>query len=294
MKTQNNSAIKVEADVKAPIKKVWGFWTAPEHITKWNQASGDWHSPRAENDLREGGKFVTRMEAKDGSAGFDFGGTYDQVEKNKLIAYTMDDGRKVEIHFSEDGDTTHVIETFEPEEENSREMQQSGWQAILDNFKKYVETNSEIDLQKIHFSVGIDAPKEKVWNTMLNDETYRKWTSAFAEGAEGSYFEGSWDEGSDIRFMGPEGNGGMISVIAENRPYEFISIKHIGIINDGVVDTDSEEAQKWAPAFENYSFSENNGKTTVSVDMDIEEEYEDMFKEMWPKALKKLKELSED
>lgn len=141
METQNQSTITVKATIEAPIEKVWEFWAVPEHITKWNQASDDWHTPRAENDLREGGTFVSRMEAKDGSAGFDFGGTYDEVKKHELIAYTMSDGRQVEIRFSEDGNATRVTETFDPEEANSREMQQSGWQAILDNFKKYAETN---------------------------------------------------------------------------------------------------------------------------------------------------------
>jgi|SRR5699024_4113928 len=141
MKTQDSSPITIETAIEAPIEKVWTFWTQPKHITKWNQASEDWHTTRAENDLRAGGAFVSRMEAKDGSAGFDFAGTYDKVEEHKSIAYTMEDSRKVEIHFSEDAKATRVSETFEPEEENPREMQRDGWQAILDNFKKYAEAN---------------------------------------------------------------------------------------------------------------------------------------------------------
>ncbi|HET6528496.1 MAG TPA: SRPBCC domain-containing protein [Balneolaceae bacterium] len=144
-------------------------------------------------------------------------------------------------------------------------------------------------MKKLHFTATIKAPKVEVWNTMLEDKTYREWTSAFHEG---SHYEGSWEEGSEIRFLDPDGNG-MVSVIAENRPYEFISVKHVGIINDGVEDTESEEAKKWAPAFESYSFVEKEGKTTVSVEMDIEDEYEDMFNEMWPNALRKLKDLCE-
>lgn len=133
--------ITVEAAIKADINKVWEMWNQPEHITKWNQASEDWHSPSSENDLRTGGKFKTRMEAKDGSMGFDFGGTYDEVVTNDTIRYTMDDGRTVSVKFTQDGDTTRVTETFEAEEINSVEMQRTGWQAILDNFKKYVESN---------------------------------------------------------------------------------------------------------------------------------------------------------
>ncbi len=133
------STITVKTAVAAPIDKVWDCWTSPEHITKWNNASDDWHTPRAENDLRPGGRFVSRMEAKDGSAGFDFGGTYDHVRKHKYIAYTMDDGRKVSIQFTDDGNTTRISETFDPEQMNSRKMQKDGWQAIINNFKKYVE-----------------------------------------------------------------------------------------------------------------------------------------------------------
>lgn len=141
METANKTNITVEATVNAPVDKVWKYWSAPEHITKWNNASDDWHSPRAENDLRTGGKFSTRMEAKDGSMGFDFGGVYDDVRQNELIEFTMGDGRKVSVKFSGKGNETKIVETFEAEETHSIEMQRGGWQAILDNFKKYTETN---------------------------------------------------------------------------------------------------------------------------------------------------------
>ena len=131
--------ITVETTVKAPVEKVWKLWNGPEHITKWCNASPDWHTPRAENDLRTGGNFTTRMEAKDGSFGFDFGGTYDQVVPNELISYTMGDNRKVKIVFTANGAETKVVETFDPETINPIEMQRGGWQAILDNFKQYVE-----------------------------------------------------------------------------------------------------------------------------------------------------------
>ncbi|MBC8045587.1 MAG: SRPBCC family protein [Fimbriimonadaceae bacterium] len=141
MEVQTKS-ITVETTVKAPVEKVWKFWTLPEHITKWSNASDDWHTPSAQNDLRVGGTFTSRMEAKDGSIGFDFGGVYDDVKMHALIAYTMGDGRKVTITFSPAGNETKIVETFEAEDTNPPEMQQTGWQAILDNFKKYAEANS--------------------------------------------------------------------------------------------------------------------------------------------------------
>ena len=136
-----NQTITVETTIEAPVEKVWQYWSAPEHITKWNQASEDWHSPHAENDLRTGGKFSTRMEAKDGSFGFDFGGVYDEVREHEVIDYTMGDGRKVSVRFSSTGNQTKVVETFDAENTHPVDMQRTGWQSILDNFKKYVESN---------------------------------------------------------------------------------------------------------------------------------------------------------
>lgn len=135
------TSITINATVNAPADKVWNYWTAPEHITKWNNASDDWHSPRAENDVRNGGKFNIRMEAKDESMGFDFAGVYDNVKQNEIIEYTMGDGRKVTINFKETDGKTKITETFEAEETNPVDMQRTGWQNILDNFKKYTEEN---------------------------------------------------------------------------------------------------------------------------------------------------------
>jgi uncharacterized protein YndB with AHSA1/START domain len=142
METANKTKITVMATVNAPVEKIWEFWSKPEHIVKWSSASEDWHTPKAENDLRVGGAFVSRMEAKDGSFGFDFGGVYDEVETHKLIAYTLGDDRKVSITFEANGPVTEITEVFEAEETNPIEMQQGGWQAILDNFKKYAEANA--------------------------------------------------------------------------------------------------------------------------------------------------------
>ena len=133
--------ITIEATVKAPVEKVWAYWSEPKHITQWTFASPDWHAPYAENDARTGGKFKTTMAAKDGSFSFDFEGVYSHVEPRKVIEYDLGDGRKVKITFTAMGNETKVVETFDPEKENPIEMQRGGWQAILDNFKKYTETN---------------------------------------------------------------------------------------------------------------------------------------------------------
>ncbi|HET6996932.1 MAG TPA: SRPBCC family protein [Chitinophagaceae bacterium] len=141
METQEKTIITVENTINAPVEKVWQYWTQPEHIMKWNSATDDWHTPRAENDVREGGKFSVRMEAKDGSMGFDFFGVYDKVKKNEYIEYTMGDGRKVQVSFTGEGNKTKLVESFEAESTNPVELQKGGWQSILDNFKKHAENN---------------------------------------------------------------------------------------------------------------------------------------------------------
>lgn len=137
----NKTKITIEAFISVEVKKVWDNYTKPEHITKWNHASDDWHCPSASNDMQVGGKYSARMEAKDGSFGFDFEATYDEIINQKKIAYTMTDGRQVITEFDNLSGKTKVTTTFDAENENPVEMQRTGWQAIMDNFKKYVESN---------------------------------------------------------------------------------------------------------------------------------------------------------
>jgi uncharacterized protein YndB with AHSA1/START domain len=140
MESYKEIEINVETTVNSSIEKVWTSWTEPEHIINWYHASEDWHAPTAENDLRVNGSFKTYMAAKDGSVGFNFEGIYTKVEKYKEIEYKIIDGRKVKIVFMSSGNVTHVSEIFHAEKTNSIDLQKAGWQAILDNFKKYTET----------------------------------------------------------------------------------------------------------------------------------------------------------
>jgi uncharacterized protein YndB with AHSA1/START domain len=141
MATQEVTVITVAATVNAPVSKVWEYWSTPAHIIKWNTASDDWHTTKSENDLRKGGSFLARMEAKDGSFGFDFGGVYDEVIPNKYIEYTLGDGRNVKVNFETTGNQTTITTDFDAETQNPVEMQRGGWQAIMDSFKKYTENN---------------------------------------------------------------------------------------------------------------------------------------------------------
>lgn len=142
MEHSNSTKITVETTVNISAEKVWEYWTESEHIKRWNNASDDWHTPVSENDLKVGGKFFSRMEAKDGSTGFEFSGIYDEVKLYEVISYTMGDERKVKVTFTGEGKKTRIIETFDAENDNPIHMQQQGWQSILDNFKKYAEKNA--------------------------------------------------------------------------------------------------------------------------------------------------------
>lgn len=137
----DTSPIVVTTLVSAPVERVWEYYTVPEHVMQWNHASDDWHCPAATSDFSVGGRFVYAMAAKDGSVSFDFGGTFTEILQQERIAYTIDgDGRKVFVSFVQEGESVRVTVEFDPEHENSRELQQSGWQAILDNFKQYTQT----------------------------------------------------------------------------------------------------------------------------------------------------------
>ena len=138
---ENKEIISVKILINAPIIKVWNFWTEPKHIMNWNNASEDWHTPYSTNDLKVGGKFSYTMASKDGSMSFDFGGTYNAVIRMKKIAYSVDDDRKVTINFENTNNQVEITKNFETENQIQKKMQQQGWQAILDSFNKYVESN---------------------------------------------------------------------------------------------------------------------------------------------------------
>lgn len=139
---EQSAKITVEATVNAPIAIIWKAWNTPDDIMKWSTPDPSWHTTSSENDVRTGGKFNNRMEAKDGSFGFDFAGTYDKVESHREITYTLEDGRQATTLFNESDGVTHLTTTFDPEKQNDPEFQKQGWQAILNNFVTYVESNS--------------------------------------------------------------------------------------------------------------------------------------------------------
>ena len=291
MDTPGKTIITVQATINAPVEKAWEYWTDPKHIVRWNNASDDWHTTRAENDIRVGGRFLSRMEARDGSSGFDFSGRYSIVDPFRQIEYILDDGRNVQVLFISWGNVTTVTEAFEAEQANSKEMQETGWQAILDNFRKYAEASEK--KETMHFEINIDAKPGKVYRYMLDDKTYSDWTSVFNPS---SHYIGSWEKGSKILFLGTDSDGrtgGMVSRIKENIPDRFVSIEHYGAIKDGSEVFCGTEVDHWAGALENYTFIEAKGTTLLKVDVDVHEDYISYFASTWPEALKKLKEICE-
>lgn len=290
MITAEKTTVTIETSINAPIERVWNLWTEPWHIMHWNQASEDWYTSYAENDLRVGGKFKSRMEARDGSSAFDFGGEYDSVILLKQIKYTMGDGRNVKVTFSADTDRTTVTESFETESSNSVDMQRVGWQAILDNFRKYVEKSATMEV--LHFEILINASVHKVYSTMTGNQTYSEWTSVFNPT---SRFEGSWEKNSRIVFLGEEGEqtGGMIGKIVENIPDRYICIEYVGMLKNGKEILCGKEVENWVGAQEKYIFENQDGRTLLRIEVDSVEEFAGFFKEAWPKALQKLKSMCE-
>lgn len=287
METSQATILTIGCRVQAPIEKVWAAWTEPAHIIRWNHASDDWHCPRAENDLRAGGKFLFRMEERDGSNGFDFSGKYTEVKPFEKIAYILDDGRRVEVLFTAQEEETSITFSFGAEKSLSIQLQQQGWQAILDNFSDYAGTLSRI--KTLHFEILIGATADHVYNVMLDEDHYREWTKEFSPS---SHYRGSWQKGSRMLFL--NGNGqGMVSLVQENLPGRLVSLRHLGIVQDGKEITSGPEAKGWAGTMENYSFSGADGSTILTVAMDSNLEYIEYFRKTWPRALERLRQLCE-
>ncbi|MFZ5428592.1 MAG: SRPBCC domain-containing protein [Bacteroidota bacterium] len=288
MDLKEKKVITVTAGVSAPVDKVWKFWTLPIHIQQWNHASPDWHCPHAENDLREGGRFRYTMAARDGSVSFDFTGGYQKVVENKSIEYIIDDGRLVHIRFEEDGDKTLVTEHFEAEELHSPELQQTGWQAILDNFAEYAGSRKKTT---IRFQVDINAPADKVYQQLIDDQGYREWTAVFNPT---SHFVGTWEKDTEMLFVGHDENGvmhGMVSKIRENIPGKTIIMEHLRAYRTG--ENPNVDLDPWSGFFESYHLSEKGPSTVFMVETDTTPDFLDYFLVTWPKALAILKEMCE-
>ncbi|MEB2780736.1 SRPBCC domain-containing protein [Algoriphagus sp. C2-6-M1] len=291
MTTTQKTKITVKTTVNAPLETVWDYFTQPKHIMHWNNASPDWHTPRAENDLLPGGSFTFRMEAKDGSMGFDFAGVYQEVEQHSLYSYILEDGRHVKVTFEKVPGGVELTEIFDAETSNPVEMQKNGWKAILDNFKTYTE--SEAKLVRLHFEILIEKSPAEVYRIMLEKPSYEEWTDVFSPG---STYIGTWEKGSKILFvsLGEEGNqNGLVSKVIKNIPNKHVDVEHLGELKEGVEIMEGKEVEMWKGAHEKYTFEPKGGDTLLLIDLDSTMEFDEYFTGMWPKALDKLKEICE-
>lgn len=286
------TTLHCEALVYKPLTYVWTAYNQPNHIVRWNAASDDWHCPQSQVDLRPGGRFCNRMESRDGAYAFDFEGEYRQVTFEKSLHYVLDDGRHAWVNFEAMGNNCQVKVDFEAENIHPHEMQQQGWQAILDRFAAYTERLK--GLKPLHFEQQIAATPEKVEATMLGAETYPVWTLAF-NGSSG--YKGSWEEGEEIIFLGKNENGkevGMVGEIAIHRPAEYVAISFTGLWDDGQAIYADEQVAAFKDTREEYRFVKRDGGTLLVVDIDDVGEHYEHFMEIWPKALLDLKKLAED
>jgi uncharacterized protein YndB with AHSA1/START domain len=284
--------ITVTTNVTNSIKNTWELWNTPYHIMRWNQASTDWHTSYAENDLKTGGSFLSRMESRDGKMSFDFEGAYLCVKKEEEIEYEIPDGRNVRVEFREEEGITVITETFDTENTNPVELQRAGWQAILDSFAKYAGLAGNGII--LRYSVSIQRRPEDVMAAMISEPGYKYWTSAFNES---SHYEGSWEKGKRISSVGMDANGkkgGMISSIKELIPGKFLSIEHTGLIENGEEITNRADVEKWKGMLENYYFRPVNELTEVTIEMGSIEGFDDYFNKTWPVALNRLKSYCEN
>ena len=292
--------ITVQSTIQADTQKVWDFYTQPEHIIGWNFASDDWHCPRATNDLRVGGKFSARMEAKDGSYGFDFNTLYDEVEVHEKIAYTMEDGRKAAITFSGENGATLVTVTFDAENQNDLEMQRSGWQAILDNFKKYVELKAlrffEFSVDKenstIYIKRDFNASLQRVWQAWTTAELLDRWWGPEPWRAETKAID--FREGGYWLYamVGPEGerHWGRLDYIEIKNEESFRA-------KDGFCDENGTPSSELPQNLWEIVFRETDGKVLVDMILifdspeDLETNSRMGFKEGFTAGLNQLDEL---
>lgn len=292
--------ITVQSTIQADTQKVWDFYTQPEHIIGWNFASDDWHCPRATNDLRVGGKFSARMEARDGSYGFDFNTLYDEVVVHEKIAYTMEDGRKADITFSGENGTTLVTVTFDAENQNDPEMQRVGWQAILDNFKKYVELKAlrffEFSVDKenstIYIKRDFNATLQKVWQAWTTAELLDRWWGPEPWRAETKAMD--FREGGYWLYamVGPEGerHWGRLDYIEIKNEESFRA-------KDGFCDENGTPSSELPQNLWEIVFRETDGKVLVDMTLifdnpeDLETNIQMGFKEGFTIGLNQLDEL---
>jgi uncharacterized protein YndB with AHSA1/START domain len=287
----STAPISVSVRLQLPPQMVWKLWNDPAQMVRWNAASDDWHTPVADNDLRVGGKLQTRMEARDGSFGFDFEAVYEVVDAPNRLVYRLGDGRGVELDLRAEGEETVLTQRFEPEKEFPVELQQQGWQAILDNFKRWAEAYRGVTA--VHFAQEVRMAPSALAELMLQELPYRYWTAVFDPS---SHYVGDWKEGSTVDFLCdlPDGRQrGTRALVANFRPGQYIRLVHQGLVEGDTFINSGAEAEAWLGLNEIYSFSPREYGCLLTVDVDVPEKYADYLTTQWPLALARIRELAE-
>ncbi|MFN3529715.1 MAG: SRPBCC domain-containing protein [Bacteroidia bacterium] len=283
--------IQLFVDLQLPAAQAWRSFTQPAHIINWNFAHESWHCPTAENNLQAGGHFKYHMAARDGSGSFDFEGQFEQIEHRQRIAYHLNDSRKVEFRIEPTDSGIRVWHNFEAATDHDAEQQRQGWQAILDQFALY--TASLEPLVEMHFEHDYPIAPEELCNMMFSDKGYREWTKPFNAN---SHFEGVWETGASMRFLGVDGDGtvgGMLSKIRLFEAGKQVCIVHEGDIQKGQEVRFDQSVAQWAGAEENYYFEPMEGGTRLRVMAEVAPQFESWMQEFWPPALQKLHQMCE-
>lgn len=290
--------LSVSTIIQAPKEQVWEYLWDPEHIVHWSFASNDWYCPQAIwNKPQVWEMFSNTFSAKDGSFSFDFTWKYDEVVEYEILKYTLwemkdyfiDAWRKVEVHLKETASGVEITQIFDTEDENPHDMQIAGWKAILENFKKYVETGEKVLF--IKKSVVLNTSQESVFHILTDDTLYRQWTSAFCEG---SYYEtNKWQVWEKIYFKSPH-DWWLISEISYFQPPYQVGFTHLWFLTkDGAEDYESEEVHTWKWYKEIYTCKKVDANTTeLTIYQDISENDFESFNALWDAALRNIQDLT--
>lgn len=294
------SKITINKTINASVNHVWQAYLDPEDNKRWNTAGFGWTVGETHFDPRVGGKFEAEYKSPDGKNDFMLEGTFVEIIENQKIIYEMPQNemdkakRVVEINFESVGNDstsqTNFTVTFDAEDMNTLDRQKQGWNAILENFKKFVERKSNPKNQALQKSIKIKSSPHKVWKVLTNKEKYKLWTAPFTDG---SYYEGEMQYLNKIYFLSPD-NIGLVSEVKVCIPDFQLSFEHLGTVKDGVEDLDSVEFGSWKGARETYTLSFNDGITTLDIYQDMSAKENQFFDSKWDTALEIIKQIAQE
>lgn len=285
-----NEPIIITTIINVPVARVYQAHIDSADLVRWQSAGGGWFTSYAQTNPVIGGEFHIGYASPNAAEDFDFAGTYTELVPEQRISYRLADGRTVSVVFQAQGESqTSVTTTFDPETMNTRELQQQGWAAVMDNLVDYVQRAANPTMRQIVRSVILPVPAEQAWHLVLDHENYREWTAAFTQGSD---YQGEFVQGGRIRFTAPGGDG-IISMVHVYAPSRCIAFRHLGWLQNGIEDYDSPAMQSWKNAREEYLFTPVAGGTRFDLYCDTSEAEHDTMSNMWDKALATLADMAQ-